>query len=422
MTKAFNKISLIILIAFSVSVSSSKSQAKFIWGKQSGTDKEEYVLNHLTDADGNIYVSGKTTGIVYKSNAGKNDGFLMKFDSLGNSIWSRQFGTSEDEDILWSAMDKQGNIYITGTTTGELGGKSFGKEDIFVIKYNTDGQTDWVKQFGSDSTDVGKSIFADNQGFIYITGSTNGVFGEKSIGKSDGFILKLDGNGNKIWTKQFGTNGDDMAISISGDGKSKLFICGTTWGKMGSESYGMIDAFAGVFTDRGELAGMTQFGTEGFDIALLIAADEKMNLYVGGSTSGSLEGSQAGEGDCFLTKIDGSGKLLWSKQFGTEKHDGVRGIALNKKVTDNILVSGIMNLPPSYSYVRMYSPEGSLLMDWNYSTGEQKGETSGKDVTIDNNGNIYHLGLTGDNLYGKLLGEHDFYLVKLRLDRKYRSH
>lgn len=410
------------LFAFAFSTNNSNAQAKFIWGKQSGTDREEYVLNHVTDAGGNIYVSGKTTGTVDKINSGKNDGFLIKLDSTGNKLWSKQFGTAGEEDILWSAIDQKGCVYITGTTTGKLGERNFGKEDIFVLKYDPEGNVSWIKQFGTDSADISKSIYADQKGSVYITGSTAGNLSDASKGKSDAFLMKIDGAGNKIWTKQFGTEGDDMAVSVDGDGNSKIFVCGTTWGRMGSGTFGMIDAFAGVFNDKGEVVRMTQFGTDGFDIALLVKADENMNLYVGGSTSGNLDGQQAGEGDCFLTKIDAAGKILWNKQFGTAKHDGVRGLALNKNITDNILVSGIMNLPPSYAYIRMYSPDGRLLLDWNYGAGEQKGETSGKDVTIDNNGNIFHLGLTGDNLYSKLFGEHDFYLVKLKLESRYWNH
>jgi hypothetical protein len=422
MTKLLTQIALISLALFSLSVNSARSQAKFIWGKQSGTEKEEYVLNHVTDSKGNIYVSGKTTGDIDESNFGKNDGFLIKYDSTGNIIWSRQFGTTEDEDILWSAIDGKDCIYITGTTRGVIGDAGFGKEDIFVAKYTSVGLQEWIKQIGTDSTDICQGIYAGADGFIYLTGATGGLIGKSSFGKTDCFIMKLDTQGNIQFTKQIGTPVDDYGISITGDGKSRIFICGSTWGDIASKSKGMIDAFAGVYTDKGELVKMIQFGTEGFDMALQVAADENANLYVGGSTSGNLDGIQSGEGDCFLTKIDAGGKILWSRQFGTNKHDGVRGLASNNSITDNILVSGIMNLPPSYAFVRMYSPDGDLLMDWNYNSGETKGETSGKDVTIDNNGNIYHLGLTGDNLYGKLIGEHDFYLVKLRLESKFRNH
>ena len=164
--------SVIVFFMLAIIADSAKSQSNFIWGKQFGTAQEEYVLNHVADQSGNIYVSGKTVGVMDGQNFGKNDGFITKIDSLGNTIWTKQFGTSEDEDILWSALDNKGSVYITGTTKGALADKNFGKENVFVVKYNPEGQMEWAKQFGTDSTDVGGGIYADNKGFIYITGST----------------------------------------------------------------------------------------------------------------------------------------------------------------------------------------------------------------------------------------------------------
>jgi hypothetical protein len=412
----------LFLLISALSVSQADSQTSFIWGKQSGTNKEEYVLNHVSDQNGNIYVSGKTTGAFDKQNFGRNDGFITKIDSLGNTIWSKQFGTTMEEDILWSSIDEKGCIYITGSTTGTLGDKNSGKEDVFVIKYNPAGQIVWTRQFGTDSTDVGRGIYCDGKGSVYVTGSTSGVMGKGSFGKSDGFIVKLDSEGNTIFAIQFGTSLDDYPYAITGDGNSKIFICGTTWGDIAGKNKGMIDAFAGSWNEKGEIIKLTQFGTDGFDIAEQLTIDDKMDIYVAGSTSGNMAGSQLGEGDCFLTKINSNGEIVWIKQFGTKNHDGARSIALNKKVSDNLLVSGIMNLPVSNGFIRMYKQDGTLLWERNFAPLGVNGGASGKDVSIDDHGNIYHLGLTGANLFGSLSGEHDFYLVKIALDRSLMNH
>jgi len=91
-------------------------------------------------------------------NNGKNDGFITRIDSLGNIKWTRQSGTIEDEDIQWSAIDKTGCGYITGSTTGIFKGNNYGKEDVFIVKFKSDGQMVWLKQFGTDSTDIGQGI------------------------------------------------------------------------------------------------------------------------------------------------------------------------------------------------------------------------------------------------------------------------
>jgi hypothetical protein len=397
----------VILLSVFINVN---SQTSFVWGKQFGSPEEDYTLNHVVDKDGNIYVSGKTKGSMDGQNLGENDGYITKIDSLSNTIWSRQFGTPENDDVQWSAIDEKGCVYITGITNGSLEGKNRGKEDIFIVKYNPDGSQAWTRQFGTDSTDMAQGIYADKKGGIYIAGGTLGVLGEKSFGSMDGFVMKINENGEKTWVSQFGTVGNDDAVGISGDGKA-LFITGTTWGDLGAKNQGMIDAFAGIFSTEGKPFKFVQFGTDGFDVGLQIISDSENNLYVGGSTSGNLEQNQQGEGDCFLTKINSGGGVEWSRQFGTPNHDGVRGIEYNKSVSDNILVSGVMNLPPARTFLRMYDPKGNLLWEKIFLGA------SGKDASLADNGNIYLLALTGENIFGKLIGVTDVILVKIKLDR-----
>lgn len=383
------------------------------WGKMLGSDKEEYALNHITDKNGNIYVSGKTTGTVSGSNLGQNDGFLIKLDSEGNKVWSAQFGSEGDEDIQWSAIDNSGSVYITGTTTG----KSGGKEDIIIVKYNTEGKQEWQRQIGTDSADIAKGIFADNKGSIFVTGLTNGKMGQSASGKADCFIMKLDQKGNVIKTIQFGTPVDDHGYSVTGGSDNDIFICGTTWGNLGGKNAGFIDGFTGHFSSDLDLKEFHQFGTDGFDIPLVLHTDKNNDLFIGGSTSGSLAGNQIGEGDCFLLKIDTKGEIVWKKQFGTDHHDGVRGIDINDQVTDNILVSGIQNLPPEKAFVRLYKKDGTMLWEKFFEVPGRTGGTSGKDVNFDSKGNFTHLGLTGFDLFGPTIGGHDVFIVKMSLPK-----
>ena len=397
-----------------------KSQTGFVWGKQFGSEKSEYALNHLIDETGNIYIAGKTDGTIASKNFGRNDGFITMIDSSANTTWSRQFGTDGDEDIQWSAIDNKGCVYITGSTTGVFDGKHFGKEDIFIIKYNPLGEVEWKKQFGTDSTDIAKGIYADNKGFIYLTGMTGGKLGPISYGKTDAFLMKLDIKGNHIFTTQFGTSADDFSYAITGGPDSDLYVCGTTFGDIAGKNKGFMDGFTGQFTNRGDLIRYTQFGSEGFDLAMILTVDEEKNIYTGGSTSGNFACQQLGEGDCYLLKINDKGEILWNNQFGTEHHDGIRSIAINTEISDKILVSGILNLPPSQGFISMFNKDGEQLWERDYVARGSNLTTSGKDVNLDDKGNIYHMGLTGANMFGTSQGEADIYLVKLVLDSSYR--
>ena len=404
-----------ILILAAVS-NNLRSQSSFIWGKQFGSDKDEYVMNHLTDNLGNIYVAGKTSGSMNGTNKGKNDGFVTKIDSLGNTSWTRQFGSDGDENILWSAIDNSGSVYITGSTTGVLAEKNYGKEDVFIVKYDPLGDMEWKKQIGTDSIDIAMGIYADKKGNIFITGLTGGKLGQNSIGKTDCFIIKLDNKGNHLATYQFGTPGDDCSYSITGGSASDILVCGTTWGDMAGKNKGFIDGFTGHFTDKPDLIAYNQFGTDGFDIAMIIDVDDKNCIYVGGSTSGSFGCQQIGEGDAFLLKISEKGDVIWKNQFGTKNNDGVRSIDFNSGISDNILISGVLNLPPAEAFIRMYKRDGTLLWERKFAAKGINGDTSGKDAGFDHKGNICHVGLTGANLFGTLIGEHDVYVVKLGSD------
>jgi hypothetical protein len=397
----------------------SNSQTRFIWGRQFGSEGKEYVMNHVADHKGNIYVSGTTSGKMGDIDYGNDDGFITKLDSSGNVIWTRQFGTAENEVIQWSAIDNSGNVYITGSTRGDLKGQNNGGDDIFVVKYDQEGHLIWLNQIGTDSTDIGNGIFADNKGFIYVTGITSGKLGRSLIGKTDGFILKLDNEGNLNFAHQFGTSENDQGISLTGDDNSNIYVCGTTWGDLSAKNKGFVDAFIIKITDEGNQVKSFQFGSEGFDIPMAINVDNSENIYIGGSTSGNFACSQIGEGDCFMTKFNSNVEMEWNRQFGTQKNDGIRAIEINDNLSDNLVVCGVMNLPPAQAFIKMYNKTGDTLWEKNFDSDFKNVDASGKDVTIDENGYLYTSGLTQGTLYGPLRGDSDFYILKLGLDRSY---
>lgn len=400
------------------------SQTNFIYGKQFGSDKDAVAYNPVTDKNGNVYIAGDTKSALAGQYFGKTDGFVSKYDSTGNTIWTKQFGTSEDDIINGLALDQIGNVYVTGYTQGILNDKNFGKEDIIVSKIDISGNIEWQKQFGSDSTDIGNSIFVDNKGDIYVVGATKGTMDKMSFGGVDCVFLKLDNKGNIIWRKQFGTPKGDEIQGITGDNESNIYICGYTFGDLAATNKGRLDAFIGKFTDKGEQVKLFQFGTAGFDMASQITLDKEQNIYIGGSTGGELGGKPQGEGDCFLSKLNKNFEVIWTQQFGTNKWDGINGIALNEQVSGNIVVSGCQNWPTCQSFIRMYTKDGSLVWVNNYVAGGKNGGTCGKGACIDNKGNIYHSGNTGGNLFKSIDKPegHDVFLIKLSMDKSQMNH
>jgi hypothetical protein len=401
----------ILIIIFSFSTASA--QVDFIWGKQFGSDRDERTRNLVIDSSNNVYVFGKTNGKLGKENFGKYDGFIVKIDGAANKIWAIQVGSKEEDDLFNAAIDGLGNIYVTGFIGVGAKNSSIPNTDILVVKVNSSGEVVWLKQYGTENVDIGWNIAVDTNGDIYVTGSTKGVMGSASRGKTDCFILHLDNEGNQLNVLQLGTSADDQGYGITIGTDSNIYVCGTTEGNMTAENAGKSDIFWAIFTKDLKQQKMKQFGTEKYDCATQIKKDSKNNFYITGSTDWTLDPKQKLNGDCFLQKWNDKGQICWTEQFGTSNWDGINGLAVIQD--KGVVVSGCQNNPTCQSFCRMYNEDGTLL--WSRNIIAQGGHgTCGKGVCVNQQGEIYHAGYTGANLFYKLRGGHDVFVIKLKAD------
>ena len=216
------------------------------WTTQFGTEFATVAQSIAVDGSGNVYVGGHTEGgLPGFENAGGaplgpvsewNDAFLRKYASDGTELWTQQFGHERHDEILGVAVDDSGHVYVSGYTDASFEGYTNpGGRDAFIRKYDSDGNVVWTRQFGSVSAAGGQpndkalDIALDSSGNIYVAGSTTGVFGrEKSGGGNDGFVRKMDSNGEHVWTRQFGGEDDDTADAIAVDGGGTVFVAGNT--------------------------------------------------------------------------------------------------------------------------------------------------------------------------------------------------
>ncbi len=223
------------------------------WVKQYGTADSEITNAMALDTSGNLYLVGSTNGSFSGyTNAGYDDLFLIKTDSAGTEVWHRQWGTNNVDSAWGVAVDDNGNIYVTGTTAGGLdGNSSAGNSDIFLTRWNADGTREWTKQWGTDQSDIGSAVTVDKDGFIFVTGAANGPLdGNAEIGLGDVFLTKWASDGTKLWTQQWGSSeGEDWGRAIAIDDNGKIFITGSAGGAIDENpDPGSTDIFLSVFS------------------------------------------------------------------------------------------------------------------------------------------------------------------------------
>ena len=171
-----------------------------IWNQSYGGNGDAYGYSVISLSDGSYLAIGMTRSLGELN----GDAWLIKIDSDGNEIWNQSYG-GNGTDIIRSIV-LTGNGYLLAGNTNSYGN---GNNDIFIIKVDQAGVQQWSQTYGGNGTDVGRSISKVVDGGYIITGYTD------SFGNSSSFniwLIKIDENGNLIWDKTYGENGDDRAL------------------------------------------------------------------------------------------------------------------------------------------------------------------------------------------------------------------
>ena len=172
------------------------------WTKTYGGDKDDYAYFVQQTTDGGYII----TGITESFTSGGWDVYLLKTNSNGNEIWSKSFGSTNDDigEVVQQTSDE--GYIITGRT------KSFGSGgfDVYLIKTDTEGNEIWNRTYGGVNDDYGRSIRETTDDGYIITGKTKS-FGS---GGSDVYLIKTDSEGDEIWSKTFGGSNDDGGHSV----------------------------------------------------------------------------------------------------------------------------------------------------------------------------------------------------------------
>ncbi|MEX1191262.1 MAG: T9SS type A sorting domain-containing protein [Brumimicrobium sp.] len=250
-------------------------------------------------------------GITSSNSGSSRDAFLVKLDTLGNTVWVRTGGVSQRfDEATGVAIDENGDVYITGmcnhywasqwsppdlATFGSIT-MPFGYNEFYVVKYASDGTELWgVNSTGEQSDDYASDITCDKNGLIYIVGDYEDdiSFGSKTMlgnpfGLDSFFISALDYNGNVIWVKTLGCRYESVGVAVDADTLGNIFVSATV--------YGTYNGFSDTLVlPNGERYFNLSFDTDGNNVAEELSpirgkdlkVDNKGNMYLFGSSFGS---------------------------------------------------------------------------------------------------------------------------------------
>ncbi len=370
----------------------SACTGEHLWSKRFGDGQGQNGQGVAIDSHGSTLLYGSFGGTLDLGGpALAGDGaFLAKLDDQGNHVWSRSFTTSTVPPTPRAiATDRYDNVFLIGdfSSTADFGGgpltSSGGSQDVFVVKLDADGNHLWSRVFGDAAFQLGSGIVADTDGSVIITGEHTGTidFGGGPLTNASGqfnvFLAKLDADGAHLWSRNFGNGSVQYVRGVTTDTANNVVVTGYF--------FNTVDFGGGPLTS-------------------------------------------VGEADVFVTKLDQFGELTWSKRFGSLGGDGVQGLATDAQ--NDIVVVGsstgavdfgggpLANAGGEDLYVAKLDAEGNHI--WSRSFGDSAMQRA-LDVATDPLGCVFVNGLFRGTLdFGgtPLLnaGDDDAYLVKLGID------
>lgn len=359
------------------------------------------------------YTTGALPGAT---SAGSNDLFIRKLDSEGAVLWARQFGTpvSDNATAVATTGCPRPFIYVAGYTSGSLRGTSQGGSDLFLIKLADDGSEVWGKQLGAaqlGSTTANEQLWGmalDAAGNIYVTGSTSGNLAGLNpappAGTTSLFIVKFDPSGTVLWTRQLGVNNrTTVARGIAVGANGDVYVAGHTNAGLGGQAYagGGADAFIVRYSSSGTLLGTRLLGTSAQDQAFALTTAQEGGqtfIYATGTTNGSFSGytNDGPNYDLFLVKLDAALSRQWLTQEGTSENISVNAILY---LDDTVFVAGATRrnlatnaaLGSSDMLLAQYKPNGARRHVSYLGNGAQE---TAQALTADPSGNLFLTGAT----------------------------
>jgi hypothetical protein len=289
-----------------------------LWARTYGGTGYDEAYAITPTSDGNFIVAGYTESF----GAGSHDVYLLKIKPNGDTLWTRTYGGIGDDEALAITPTSDGNFIAAGCTS------SFGDNyfDVYLIKIKPNGDTLWTKTYGGAYYGGVYNNFA-----LAISPTPDGNFIVAVSSSPFIVLLKITSIGDTLWSKTYKRNWGNVPLSIisTSDGNFIAAGCTSSFGDVSSDIYVI------KINPNGDTLWTRTYGETGNYEATTITSTSDGNFIVAGTTS------SIGAGNVFLLKIKPSGDTLWTKTYGGT-NDGW-AYSITPTLDGNFIIAGISN-------------------------------------------------------------------------------
>lgn len=357
------------------------------------------------------------------------------FGTPGEALWAKQLGSGGSDQGHGIAIDNENHLIAVGEFEGTItpGGAielvSAGFADIFVVKLDSmTGEPIWGRRLGGPSDDQGINVAVDGSNNIYVVGNFVGTvdFGGGMLTSQgeDGFVLKLDANGEFVWARQLSGSGiaglravavKDGAVVVGGGYAGSMTVDASTFTSANGDVF-----ILSLSTTSGATTWIRTFGGSGSEGAEGLAIDAGGNVVATGRFTRDVNfgaGFLSAGGDFnhgFLLKLAAAdGAHLVSKAFGGSRDDVGTSVVVDS--SNNIILTGYFGATASFgctnslvashadvadAFLVKYTPAGSCVWAKGFG-GTGTFDRRGLGVTANSAGDVATTGwFCGDISFG----------------------
>jgi hypothetical protein len=440
----------IVLPLMPVAVWAQPSPYYHGWSQRFGDASTQFGYAACVDGAGSVFVTGHFAGTIDFGGGPYSgtilDGYVVKFDAMGNYVWSRQFAGPQACYSVDIEPDGAGGVVVAGYFENAVdfgGGILFpnGDRDIFIARYDANGAHLWSDHYGGFDSDRVGSMEVDDLGNIAIIGdfeSSSIDFGDgahSNAGLDDIYVASFTSTGTCRWSHTYGNDLTQYGYGIAVDPLGNVYATGGFQGAVDfgggalNSSLGTFDMFDLELNSDGFHKRSQRFGTSGAQYGREAAALADGSLYVVAFNFGLINfgaGPHASQGDAdvVLARLDPGGNGVWSQGFGSVEKDIVWDVTADAH--ENVFAVGyyrgtidfgggtVINAGDDDIFVIAYDPDGDYR--WSATYGGVDYEDA-RGVAVDAFGNLFMVGdaESAVDFGGGVTppaGEHDVVIVK----------